>query len=230
MKETRSLSRAPTPATLRLQGLATLLTPCSPRVPAGLVSCRRRSWDSPFEAFPLSRVSRPSGREAPTCRFAVRLSHRAEARRERQQPRLLGFAPGTSPSLPHASEDPRRNRLLPWVFGPSRGLSPTAWNRLPPTLLSRAWLIGYWYRELPAPQSIDRPSTKPVPVGPAAPLRVFAPFRPHAFGRPPVRAMCSPRGRRRVAAASAPLCGPSTVPTSMVTFLLSVSINTFHGV
>jgi hypothetical protein len=127
------------------------------------------------------------------------------------QPRLLGFDPGTSPSSGHASEDPHRNRMLPWVFGPSRGLSLAALNRLPPTLLSRAWLIGYWYRELPAPQSIDRPSAEPVPVGPATPLRVSAPFRPHAFGRPPVRAMCSPHGRRRVAAASAPLLGPSSV-------------------
>jgi hypothetical protein len=53
---------------LRLQGLATLVACCSPRVPAGFVSPRRRSWDSPFEAFPLLRVSRHSCREAPTCR------------------------------------------------------------------------------------------------------------------------------------------------------------------
>ena len=53
---------------LRLQGLVTLLAFCSPRVPAGFVSPRRRSWDSPFEAFPLLRVSRHSCRKGPTCR------------------------------------------------------------------------------------------------------------------------------------------------------------------
>jgi hypothetical protein len=45
------------PATFRLQGLATLLTVCSLRARAGFVSHRRRSWDSPFGAFPSRKVS-----------------------------------------------------------------------------------------------------------------------------------------------------------------------------
>jgi hypothetical protein len=53
LEETRSRStRASEPAAVRLQGLATLLAPCSPRVPAGFVSRRRRSWGSPFGASP----------------------------------------------------------------------------------------------------------------------------------------------------------------------------------
>jgi hypothetical protein len=47
----------PRPATFRLQGLVTLLTVYSLRARAGLVSCRRRSWDSPFGAFPSRKVS-----------------------------------------------------------------------------------------------------------------------------------------------------------------------------
>jgi len=67
-QDPRSLPRVAMPAPLRLQGLVTLLAPSSPRVRASPVSCRRRSWDSPFGAFPLSRVSRHSCREGPTCR------------------------------------------------------------------------------------------------------------------------------------------------------------------
>jgi hypothetical protein len=47
----------PSPATFRLQGLATLLTAYSLRARAGFVSHRRRSWDSPFGAFPSRKVS-----------------------------------------------------------------------------------------------------------------------------------------------------------------------------
>jgi hypothetical protein len=69
IKDRRSTLRGLTsPAVFRLQGLATLLTAYSLRARADLVSCRRRSWDSPFGAFPLSRVSRHSCREGPTCR------------------------------------------------------------------------------------------------------------------------------------------------------------------
>jgi hypothetical protein len=51
-------SRAlPGPATLRLQGLATLLAPYSLRAPAGFVSHRRRSWDSPFGASSSRKVA-----------------------------------------------------------------------------------------------------------------------------------------------------------------------------
>ena len=50
----------PGPATFRLQGLATLLTAYSFRARVGLVSCRQRSWDSPFEAFPSRKVTAAS--------------------------------------------------------------------------------------------------------------------------------------------------------------------------
>jgi hypothetical protein len=54
----------PSPATVRLQGLATLLTAYALRARAGFVSHRRRSWDSPFGAFSFRKVSAafPGGR------------------------------------------------------------------------------------------------------------------------------------------------------------------------
>jgi hypothetical protein len=57
------------PATFRLQGLATLLTVCSPRNLAGLVSSRQRSWDSSLRSFPLPQGgSCVSAITAPACR------------------------------------------------------------------------------------------------------------------------------------------------------------------
>jgi hypothetical protein len=49
------------PASFRLQGLATLLTASAPRHLAGLVSCRQRSWDlsDPSELSPPERYLRP---------------------------------------------------------------------------------------------------------------------------------------------------------------------------
>jgi hypothetical protein len=77
----------PQPATFRPQGLVTLSTAYSLRALAGLLSCRRRSWDSPFGAFSFRQVpaafpqpvnphavfpvgfpSRRSGRAGPTGR------------------------------------------------------------------------------------------------------------------------------------------------------------------
>jgi hypothetical protein len=55
-----------TPAMVRLQGLVTLLTAYAPRTLASLVSCRQRSWDSPFGAFPSRKVS---------ARFRVERTH-----------------------------------------------------------------------------------------------------------------------------------------------------------
>jgi hypothetical protein len=59
----RSLPRF---ATVRPQGLVTLSTAYARRAPAGLVSCRRRSWDSPFGAFVLPEgIRRFPGRKDP---------------------------------------------------------------------------------------------------------------------------------------------------------------------
>jgi len=67
----------PYPATVRLQGLATLVTAYALQARAGFVSHRQRSWDSPFGAFPSRRgTDRLSPADEPTCRFSRRYSRR----------------------------------------------------------------------------------------------------------------------------------------------------------
>jgi hypothetical protein len=60
------------PATFRPQGLATLSTACSLRTRAGSVSRRRRSWDSPFGAFPSREAFTRFRMNEPTYRFPKR--------------------------------------------------------------------------------------------------------------------------------------------------------------
>jgi len=66
------------PATFRPQGLGTLSTVFSLRRPAGSVSCRRRSWDSPFGAFSSRKVPGRFRTGGPTYRFAQRYSPPSE--------------------------------------------------------------------------------------------------------------------------------------------------------
>jgi hypothetical protein len=167
-------SRAVWPASFRLQGLVTLLTVSSPRILAGLVSFRQRSWDLPFEAFPLARVSACSHGDVPTCRSLFGcLSWRTKSRRKGLPRRLLGFDPGASP-LPRNGQEPVVGRMLPWASCPSRGCSPVALNWPSPALLSRAWL-GNWCLLPPTPQSFNRPRTRLFHEGRAAPSRVLTP-------------------------------------------------------
>jgi hypothetical protein len=88
------------PATFRLQGLVTLLTAYSLRTPAGFVSRRRRSWDSPFGAFPSQKVSGafpPGSTHLPS--FHPVEPH-AEGKWPARGPRFLGFDPFESPWQP----------------------------------------------------------------------------------------------------------------------------------
>jgi hypothetical protein len=91
------LPQAHPPATFRLQGLATLLTVYALRPPAGFVSHRRRSWDSPFGAFSSRKVSGTLPPDAPTCRSAYRCSRRGKRWAGPNRLRLLGFHPSESP-------------------------------------------------------------------------------------------------------------------------------------
>jgi hypothetical protein len=59
-KRRSTFTRLPTRAVCRLQGLVTLWTVSSLRVPVGFVSRRRRSWACPLRSFPLSEGSEPS--------------------------------------------------------------------------------------------------------------------------------------------------------------------------
>jgi hypothetical protein len=67
----RSTSRGRSmPATFRPRGLVTPSTAYSLRSPAGFISPRRRSWDSPFGAFSSREVSGRFRPQAPTYRFS----------------------------------------------------------------------------------------------------------------------------------------------------------------
>ena len=76
-------------ATVRLQGLITLLTAYALELRAGFVSHRQRSWDSPFGGVLSQKVSRPFDREKPTYRWPSGISA-AEASDRPEGPRFLG--------------------------------------------------------------------------------------------------------------------------------------------
>ena len=81
------------PATFRPQGLVTLSTVYSLRTPAGFVSPRRRSWDSPFGAFPSQEVFERLRPNEPTYRFIARYH-----RRRSDGPARATAVPGLQPS------------------------------------------------------------------------------------------------------------------------------------
>ena len=72
------------PATFRPQGLTTLSAACSLRARAGSVSHRRRSWDSPFGAFPSRKVPPRFHEDEPTYCFACRFYRRRSTGPARQ--------------------------------------------------------------------------------------------------------------------------------------------------
>jgi hypothetical protein len=101
IKDRRSTGRGLClPATFRPQGLVTLSTAYSLRSRAGLISCQRRSWDSPFGAFSSGKVSERFRPEAPTYRFSHRSFPPPKRRAGPDGPRFLGFDPCRSPSRP----------------------------------------------------------------------------------------------------------------------------------
>jgi len=84
-------------ATVRLQGLVTLLTAYALRSRAGFISHRQRSWDSPFGAFSSPKGIRgvSAGMDPRTVSPAV--SPPAEAGGRPDESRFLGFHPFGSP-------------------------------------------------------------------------------------------------------------------------------------
>jgi hypothetical protein len=96
------LARAlPQPATVRLQGLATLLAAYARRARVGLFSCRRRSWDSPFGAFPSRKVADAFPRRTdPHAVLPVGNPEPQATWAGPNGPRLLGFNPFESPWWP----------------------------------------------------------------------------------------------------------------------------------
>ena len=199
-EETRvHLTWATKPTSLRLQGLLTLLTFSSPRVPAGPISFRRRSWDSPYGAFPLPRVSPRSRRDEPTCRSPWGgLSGRTASCWKGLLGRLLGFDPGPSPS-PICGPRPTAGRMLPWVSAllgfvllqPGTGL-----RRLSSHVLGRE--TGASYRPHLRVSIGCKPSSS---TGDEPTLLGFSHLpSPAHSSLSGLRAMCSPHSRHGIAA------------------------------
>jgi hypothetical protein len=81
------------PASFRPQGLTTLSTAYSFRTPAGLVSYRRRSWDSPFGASSSRKVSTAFPHGWTRMPFLPSLFLSAEAERPAQRTAASGLLP-----------------------------------------------------------------------------------------------------------------------------------------
>jgi hypothetical protein len=124
------------PATFRPQGLVTLSTACSLRIPAGFVSHRRRSWDSPSESSPLERYPRVSTRMDPPTVSPSLFSRRGPTGRQ-TRPRFLGFHPSESPWPDLALL--ARDRLAAPLGFPFQGIPTKTLPRISPQLLSCTW-------------------------------------------------------------------------------------------
>jgi len=124
------------PATFRLQGLATLLAVFSLESPAGSLSHRLRSWDSPFGGFLSRKVSATFQSGRTHLPLARRLFRRRSVRPARRAS-VSGSIPPEIALRPHGVLG-RRSPAPPLGFAPSGpvgkdlGLTSQA-------LLSRAW-------------------------------------------------------------------------------------------
>ena len=106
----------PAPATVRLQGLVPLLAAFARRVRAGLVSCRQRSWDSPFGVFSSRKVSgafRPGRTHIP---FLRPLYQSPRGERPARSAAVSGLRPFREFLAVAAGLARGDRRILPWVF------------------------------------------------------------------------------------------------------------------
>jgi hypothetical protein len=150
----------PDPASFRLQGLVTLLTVYSLRARAGFVSRRRRSWDSPFGAFPFRKVSGtlPPGSTRLPFRLAACHPHWADG--GPAKPRFLGFDPFESPWRPDARLT-RRPLDAPLGFAPSKASRRRPWPG-PHPASSHALPVSIASDRNTAPQSFNQPPSRPL--------------------------------------------------------------------
>jgi len=170
------------PATFRPQGLATLSTAYALRAPAGFLSHRRRSWDSPFGASSSRKVSTAFPRRKDPRTVSPVGFPAAEAVGRPHGPRFLGFDPSGSPW--------RRAGFNSPTAGCSLGLYPPRVFRRRPCLSSRSRLLPRASQTRPLSRIRRRPgvsiglrltsSTYPASraAGRGNPHRVLAPVRP----------------------------------------------------
>jgi len=183
------LTRVCRPATFRLRGLVTLLAAYSRRAPAGFVSRRRRSWDSPFGAFSSRKVSAafPRGRtHLPFLPSVIPPPKRWAG------PTGRGFWVSALPGVPGdrtGINSPAAGCSL--GFRPPRVFRPRPCPGSRPSssrTLRRAGHVGRSRRRLGVSIGSRLARSRPPerrPAGPNNPYRVLAPVRTRARGRKP---------------------------------------------
>lgn len=187
------------PRRVRLQGLVTLLAAWSRHNRAGLISCRQRSWDSPFEAFSSAGVVTRFRACRTRLPFLPSVSHAARGGGPARQAAASGLSPPIG--VPRG-----RRAMNPQAAGCFRGLFSSRVNQCRswpsvPGRLSRASRADPRPSRPPAPQSISDPHLAATRRAaerrrPAATLIEFSRlFRSATFGQPPRRAMGSPAHR-----------------------------------
>jgi hypothetical protein len=170
----------PQPATFRPQGLVTLAAAYSLRARAGLLSCRRRSWDSPFGAFSFRKVSAtfPGGRTHTPFLPSV-----SPAAKRWAGPTGRGLWALPLPGVPRD-----RRRISAATAGCSLGLFPLrvwGWNLARPSpdsshaLLRAASRPDAGATECQSVPTTPRPRASEPAAGPGNPLRVLAPDHTH---------------------------------------------------
>jgi hypothetical protein len=203
------------PATFRPQGLVTLSAAYSLRARAGLVSYRRRSWDSPFGASSSRKVSARFRVEGPTYRFSCRCYRRRNDGPARQAA-VSGLLP-LRESLTADTVLARQPLAAPVGFAllghPGNDLGQT-FARPPLTRFVSIHGEEHAHRRLRV--SIGRCRTRAAtgtgPDGPGNPCRVFAPVTSHACGSLALRAMNSPRAASYITADRPTLLGEPGYP------------------
>jgi hypothetical protein len=194
------------PATVRPQGLATLSTAYALRTPAGFVSHRRRSWDSPFGAFPSRKVAESFPNRTHPHTVQPGVAPAAEAPGRPDGPRFPGFDPCKSPSRMDMGLA-RRPLDTPLGFALLGLSSESLAGDFAPTPLTRLAQTAAMPPKLPAPQSLNRLSLGQVwsrqritNSAQGNPSRVSAPARSRPFERSRFRAMGSPLAALRITA------------------------------
>jgi hypothetical protein len=140
------------PATFRLQGLATLLAVYSLRSRAGSVSHRQRSWDSPFGGFSSQKVSGelPPGWAHIPFNLAV-----FPPPKRRAGPIGCGFWASALPRVPGRQQGfSLLTAGASLGFHPCRVLRRKPWSRFRPTSSHTLHSFGDESPKPPAPQSI----------------------------------------------------------------------------
>jgi hypothetical protein len=217
------LTRARPPATFRPQGLVTLSTVCSLRAPAGFVSHRRRSWDSPFGAFSSRKVPAAFPRWMnPHTVFPVGIPAR---RSGWAGPTSRGFRAFTLPGVPGSPAGVNSPTAgcslglsLPGCSGglPGPGLRPCSSHALLRSLALRPATAGASESQSALRLALPTPSGKPDKTDRTTLIGFLHRHDPDRSSEPGSGLSSSPRAAPRVAADRPTLLRPNAPRSTSV--------------